>query len=104
MADNNERRNPEQDNPGDRHPEATGAPGIASEPVEDRGTVLSEGGRALDIDPSPEGSMMRMGTVTTSEPAPLPPDMDREATFEEIDDRAADEARMAVRRREHSAD
>jgi hypothetical protein len=68
------------------------------------GTALSEGGRALSVDPSPEGALMHMGTVTTSEPAPLPPDMDRDATFDAIDDREADAARMEVRRREHSAD
>ena len=68
------------------------------------GATLSEGGRGVRIESSPEGDLMRMGTVTTSEPAALPPDLDRDDTFEQIDDRAADEARMEVRRREHSAD
>lgn len=105
MAENNQAHDPERHDPDEHGADSSAGPvGTATEPVEERGTVLSEGGRALDVDPSPEGSLMRMGTVTTSEPAPLPPDMEREATFEEIDDRAADAARMAVRRREHSAD
>jgi hypothetical protein len=76
----------------------------ASEPVDERGTELTEGGRALSIEPSSEGDLMRMGTISTADPAALPPDMDREDTFAEIDNRAADDARMAVRKQDHSAD
>jgi hypothetical protein len=68
------------------------------------GTTLSEGGRGVRMEGSPEDDLMRMGTITTAEPAALPPDLDGDDTFEKIDDRAADEARMEVRRREHSAD
>jgi hypothetical protein len=68
------------------------------------GTTLTEGGRGVVVESSPEDNLMRMGTITTSEPAALPPDLDREETFKRIDDRAADDARMEVRRREHSAD
>jgi len=71
---------------------------------EELGATVTEGGRGLTVEPGPEDQLMRMGTITTSEPAPVTPDMDREETFREIDDRAADDARMEVRRREHSAD
>jgi hypothetical protein len=99
MADRTNRNEP-ADPPDDVSPQLRDA----GAPVPDRGTTASEGGRVLDVEPSPEGALMHMGTVTTSEPAPVAPDMDREASFEEIDNRAADAARMEVRRREHSAD
>ena len=77
--------------------------GEASAPDPERGVERTEGGRGANLEESPEARLMRQGSVTTSNPAPLPPDMDRER-FEEIDKAAADEARMDVRRREHSAD
>lgn len=46
---------------------------------------------------------MRFGTVTASNPEPLPPDMQGEQDINDIDTRAADDAAMAVRRREHSS-
>jgi hypothetical protein len=78
--------------------------GEAGEPIEERGVARSEGGRFFPLERDPEDDLMRMGTVTTSEPAPLPPDMEREAALEAIDERAAEDARLEVRRREHSAD
>ena len=78
--------------------------GEASAPAAERGVERTEGGRGAPVDESPEARMMRQGSVTTSNPAPLPPDMEQQDRFEEIDNAAADEARMDVRRREHSAD
>ena len=76
----------------------------ASDPAPRKGFVESEGGRGITVDTSPEARAMHTGTVTTSQPAALPPDMEREAALEEIDNRAAREAALDVRRREHSAD
>lgn len=77
--------------------------GEAGEPDPERGVERTEGGRPHDFEPSPEGRLMRGGTVTTSNPASLPPDMDR-TDLEQIDAAAADAAANDVRRREHSAD
>ena len=71
---------------------------------EQLGVAITEGGRGLTVENGPEDELMRLGTITTSELAAVTPDMDREQAFEEIDKRAADDARMEVRRREHSAD
>jgi hypothetical protein len=76
----------------------------ASDPAPRKGFAESEGGRGVTVDPSPEARAMHTGTVTTSQPAALPPDMERDADLEEIDNRAAREAALDVRRREHSAD
>ncbi|HSL19973.1 MAG TPA: hypothetical protein VK886_00460 [Vicinamibacterales bacterium] len=81
----------------------TPKPADASAPDDARGTARGETGRGERLDDSPEARMMRGGTLTTSNPLPLPPDMDR-ADFDEIDNAAADEARNDVRRRERSAD
>lgn len=48
--------------------------------------------------------MMHEGVVTTSNPAPLPLDMQREEGKERTDRRATEAAIRDVRRREHSAD
>lgn len=62
-----------------------------------------EQGRAVSIDPSPEGRLMQVDTIDTPDVEPLSPEGERERG-EAIDDRAARDARMTVRKREHSAD
>ena len=57
-------------------------------------------GRAVSIEPGPEERLMQLETIDsadTTNPG------DRQGGSD-IDDRAADAARMDVRRREHSAD
>ena len=76
----------------------------ATEPAENGDTLVTEGGRIVPIDGSPEARMLHEGEIATGEAVPLPPDMRREASFAAIDDFAAEEARLEVRRQEHSAD
>ena len=74
--------------------EATGESAVGEVP---------ESGRALTIDSSPEGRLMQVGTLDTGAPAEEA-EARQSKVFEKIDDRAANEARMDVRRREASAD
>jgi hypothetical protein len=57
-------------------------------------------GRALSIDAGPEDRLMQIDTIDTAETT----DPVGRSRKDDFDDRAADEARMDVRRREHSAD
>jgi hypothetical protein len=75
----------------------------ASAPDRSKSVERTQGGRGASVDDSPEGRLLREGTATISNPAPLAPDLERDR-FKELDDAAADEARNDVRRREHSAD
>jgi len=68
-----------------------------------RGTADAEGGRRTPVEGSPEERLMQIDNVTAGEAAPDDRSR-RERTFDEIDDRAAGDARMDVRRREHSAE
>ena len=66
-------------------------------------TARAEDGRGVTVESGPEDQLMRFGTATASNPEPLPPDMQREQDINDIDTRAADDAAMEVRRREHSS-
>jgi hypothetical protein len=57
-------------------------------------------GRADSVEPGPEDRLMQLDTIDVPDPA----NPDDRSRGQDIDDRAADAARMAVRRREHSAD
>ena len=78
--------------------------GNASEPDPARGVARTEGGRLNSTDAGPEGSMMREGVITTSQPAPLPPDMEADEDAARADRRAVEDVILETRRREHSAD
>ena len=82
-------------NEDDRNTEPPDEDAPAQRDVEPRIT-----GRITDIDPSPEGRMMQVETIETPDTS-NPGGVTRS---QDIDDRAADEARMQVRRQEHSAD
>lgn len=61
-------------------------------------------GRALEIEPSPEGRLMQIDTISTPDEDVLSQHDSPQAASDETEDRAARDARMEVRRREHSAD
>lgn len=73
-----------------------------TDPLEPLETPV-EGGRAMEIDSTPEGRAMQIETIGTPGEQPRPRGDDG-ATSDDVDDRAAEKARMDVRRREHSAD
>jgi hypothetical protein len=60
-------------------------------------------GRARTVDDSPEGDLMQVGTIASRDADPLA-EGNNEGGVDDVDDRAANEARMAVRKQEHSAD
>ncbi|MBI2220625.1 MAG: hypothetical protein HYU53_05400 [Acidobacteria bacterium] len=64
---------------------------------------ITEGGRGVRLDESPEGRLLHEETLAPGRASVRLPDTTRER-FQDIDDRAADAARMDVRRREHSAE
>ena len=69
--------------------------------LDDRARVQPDAtGRALGIDAGPEDRLMQIDTIDT----PATTDPGGRSRSHDPDDRAADEARMDVRRREHSAD
>jgi hypothetical protein len=65
--------------------------------------LTRSGGRPITIDSSPEGDLMQIRSISSPDDDPLAT-ADTEAAADDIDERAAQDARMAVRRREHSAD
>ena len=62
-----------------------------------------EGGRAMQVESSPEGRAMQIKSIGTPGERSQSGEGERSAP-DDIDDRAAEKARMDVRRREHSAD
>jgi hypothetical protein len=62
-----------------------------------------EGGRAMQVESSPEGRAMQIETIGTPGEESQSRGAERSAS-DAVDDRAAEKARMDVRRREHSAD
>jgi hypothetical protein len=75
---------------------------MADDETEQGDLEITEGGRGVRLDESPEGRLMHEETVAPRAPAAATAGTMRKR-FQEIDDRAADAARMDVRRREHSA-
>jgi hypothetical protein len=74
------------------------APGTA--PLDDS----SRGGRALDIESSPEGRLMQIRSIDTPDRDPLSPKPEGDSAFEAIDERAERDVRMKVREHEHSGE
>jgi hypothetical protein len=60
-------------------------------------------GRARTVDDSPEGDLMQVRTIASRDADPLA-EGNNEGGVEGVDDRAANDARMAVRKQEHSAE
>jgi hypothetical protein len=69
-------------------------------PLED----ASRGGRALDVEPSPEGRLMQVRTIESQDRDPLDPTREGDSAFEAIDERAERDVRMRVREHERSSE
>ena len=76
---------------------------MADDEAQQQDFEITEGGRGVRLDESPEGRLLHEETLAPGRPSVGLPDTTRER-FEDIDNRAADAARMDVRRREHSAE